>query len=722
VPHPKGPGGRELKQVLVQGGEIVVADVPAPVVEPGTVLVRVAYSAISTGTEMSGIQASGEPLWQRAIKRPDKVVKVAASVATRGLGPTRRMLESRIGAPQQTGYSASGEVIAVGPGIDDLRLGDLVACAGAGLANHAEVVRIPRNLVARIPEGVDLAEASTVTLGAIALQGVRRAQPTLGEIFVVVGLGLIGQLTVQLLRANGCRVIGTDLDRPRVDLAAELGMDLSLRDDAEGDEGVRRLTDGIGADGVIITAASSSSEVVNTAFRMCRRKGRVVVVGAVGLDLEREDLYQKEIDVLISTSYGPGRYDRRYEQDGLDYPVGYVRWTENRNMEEYLRLLQSGRVQLDRLIGSARPVDEAAAAYASLANPDQRPILALLSYPERPQPSQRAVANPRAVTPRQGAIRTALIGSGDFAKAVHLPNIASLSDHFSLRAVVSRSGTNAKATAEQYGAARFTTDIDEVLRDPEIDLVLIATRHDLHGSLVLSALEHGKHVFVEKPLALARAELEAISAFYSKGEAEQPILLTGFNRRFSPHTDRVRLAVADRRSPIVMTYRMNAGYLPLDHWTQGPQGGGRNLGEACHIYDLFTYITGSRVVEVQAQSIHAQPPYSPRDNFVATMRFEDGSVATLTYTALGARDFPKEHLEVYWDGRVATIDDYRSTSIHGTNVPGLTTARSEKGHREELQALAKAIQSGAAWPIPLWQQLQAMEIALDVEPYFVGNA
>jgi predicted dehydrogenase/threonine dehydrogenase-like Zn-dependent dehydrogenase len=701
---------------------VVVADVPAPTVEPGTVLVRLAFSAISTGTELSGLQVSGEPLWQRALKRPDKVVKVAASVATRGLGPTRRMVESRLGTPQQVGYSAAGRVIAVGAGVDDLRPGDLVACAGAGLANHAEVVRVPRNLVVPLPSELDLREASTVTLGAIALQGVRRATPTLGETFVVIGLGVIGQLTVQLLRANGCRVIGTDLDEGRARLATELGMDLALDPAVPQVEAVRRLTGGLGADGVIITAASRSDEIVSTAFQMCRRKGRVVLVGDVGLDLDRADMYEKELDFFISTSYGPGRYDRTYEQAGLDYPVAYVRWTENRNMAEYLRLVAEGRVRLDRIIGPVHPVADAAAAYAALEAPRDRPLLALLSYPAEDREPGRMVLNPRATSRRVGAVGVGLIGAGSFASAVHLPNLAAMPEAFALRAVASRSGPAAKATAEQYGAAYATTEVDRVLDDPEIDLVLITTRHDSHAELALAAVQRGKHVFVEKPLALNAAELAEIEAFYATAaEDAAPVLLTGFNRRFSPHARRLAELVASRsQHPMVMTYRMNAGHLPLDHWTQGPEGGGRNVGEACHIYDLFTFLTGSAVADVHAESIRTGPPYSPRDNFTATIRFEDGSLGTLTYTALGAADYPKERLEVFGGGRVFTLDDYRTVTVHGMRGTGLSTQRQEKGHREELEALSRAIRDGGPWPIPLWQQIQAMRIAFAVEPFLVG--
>ena len=707
--------------MLVRRGDVVVADVPAPIVEPGTVLVRVDHSAISAGTELSGIRQSGAPLWQRALRQPQKVAKVVETAATRGVAATMRLVESRLGAPQATGYSAAGVVIEVGAGVGDLAPGDRVACAGAGLANHAEVIRVPRNLVVPIPDGVDSDEASTVTLGAIALQGVRRGQPTLGETFVVIGLGILGQLTVQLLRASGCRVIGTDLDPSRVALASELGMDLALEPgEPKAAESVSRLTDRVGADGVIVTAATPSSDLISTAFQMTRKKGRVVIVGDVGLDLHREDIYAKELDVLISTSYGPGRYDRGYEERGLDYPVGYVRWTENRNMAEYLRLIASGRVQVERLIGATFEVGEAERAYAALGAESPRPLIVLLRYPTAGDAADSlTVATAKPEPRRSGAIGVALIGAGSFASSTHLPNLEALASDFQVRAVVGRTGHKAIALAERLGAAYGTTEVDAALADPAVDLALIATRHDLHARLTLEALRHGKHVFVEKPLALTREELDEILAFFDKpSDDARPTLTTGFNRRFSPHARRLWELVVGRSGPMVLAYRMNAGHIPADDWVHGPEGGGRNLGEACHIYDLFTYLTGSRVVDVHASPIRAHGgATSPTDNFVATMQFEDGSVGSLTYTSLGSPEHSKEELDVFVDGRVYLLHDYRTLEVVGSKAAGVSTRNPDKGHRAELEALATALKGGGEWPIPLWQQVQATDIALRVEGF-----
>ncbi|MBI5529681.1 MAG: bi-domain-containing oxidoreductase [Deltaproteobacteria bacterium] len=713
-----------MKQVLVKGGRVVVEEVPAPVLEPGRVLVRVANSAISVGTEMAGVRASGKPLFRRVLEKPEQLKRAIDMAAAKGIGPTWEFVAGKLGQTSPTGYSAAGTVIGAGDGVDDLRPGDRVACAGAGLANHAEFVSVPRNLAAPLPEGLDFERGCTVTLGAIALQGVRRAMPTLGETFVVIGLGILGQLAVQLLRANGCRVIGADIDRARIDLATRLGMDAAICPDEGADiDRVARLTDGIGADGVIVTASAPSDEILAHAFRMCRRKGRVVLVGDVGLHLRREDIYVKELDFLISTSYGPGRYDAAYEEEGLDYPVGYVRWTENRNMVEYLRLAAAGKVDLGPLVSRVWPVERADEAYEALAGRD-KPLLALLSYGGGAAEPERAIPNPKARPARAGQIGVAVVGAGAFAREMHLPNIKALRDRFWLKAVSDVAGHAAAAAAAQYGAGYATTDFDRVLADREVDAVVITTRHRTHAAMSLAALRAGKHVFVEKPLALSAAELATITDFYAAAPAGEtrPVLLTGFNRRFSKYARRIRDLNANRTNPMILNYRMNAGYVPLAHWVQTSEGGGRNLGEACHIYDLFTFLTGARTVGVSASAIEPGTGcYGRTDNFVAVVSLDDGSVGTLTYTALGSKDHPKERLEVYCDGLVISLDDYRGLSVAGARRGGIKAEPQDKGHRDELIAFADGIARGE-WPIPLWQQVQATEIALEVERLIAGVA
>lgn len=707
-----------MKQILIHKGAAVVADVPAPGVEAGQIVVRVARSCLSVGTEMSGIRHSAIPLWKRVLRQPEKVTAAVRMVATNGWQRTWSLIEQQRDAAHPTGYSAAGIVVEVGAGIDDIRCGDRVACAGAQFAHHAEFIRVPRNLCTLVPDNLDWDAASTVTLGAIALQGVRRAQPTLGENFVVIGLGILGQLTVQLLRAHGCRVIGVDVDRARIDLATQLGMNLGIDPDQGDDtEQVARLTDGIGADAVIITAATPSDAVVATAFRMCRKKGRVVLVGDVGLHLNRADFYAKEIDFLISSSYGPGRYDHRYEEQGLDYPVAYVRWTENRNMAEYLRLLGENRVRVQQLVSASFPVAQASAAYASLSSATAgRPMMVLLSYPEQDSDPIRTISLRPKAPAKAGRIGIAIIGAGGFARSAHLPNLAAMGDRFELRTVVTRTGHSAAAVAKQFGARHASTDYEAVLGDSDIDAVIIATRHDLHGAMALAALQAGKHVLLEKPLALTAGELDALDAFMTRSDAGKlPVLLTGYNRRFSPYGRGMADLVAGRSSPFMLNYRMNAGYVPREHWVQGAEGGGRNLGEACHIYDLFTYLAGSEVSAAVATSIVPQSQYYGRtDNFVATVRFAEGSVATLTYTALGSGEYPKEMAELYVEGKVAALHDYKRMDIHGVRGKSVRTARQAKGLEEELLAFSDGIRT-ATWPIPWWQQLQSARIALTVE-------
>lgn len=708
-----------MKQVLIRQGSAVVDEVPAPQAEPGRILVEVSHSCISIGTEMSGISSSGTPLWKRALKDPWKVRKALEMAAARGVGHTARVIKGEMEAGSATGYSAAGRVIAVGDGVQAFTPGDRVACAGAQCAHHAEYISVPENLAVHVPDALAFAPASTVTLGAIALQGVRRAQPTLGETFVVVGLGILGQLTCQLLRANGCRVIGLDMQAGRVQTALDLGMDLGIApDDGDAEVRVMQFTGGLGADGVIVTAASANDRLLTGATRYCRRKGRTVLVGDVPINIDRGDIYRNEIDFYISTSYGPGRYDDRYEEHGLDYPPAYVRWTENRNMHEYLRLLADGLVRVDDLVDRVYPLADAAAAYNDLRNSPDKPLMVLLAYPDKPPGTRPAarLANPTvAAGPAGGPLRVALIGAGGFAKGMHLPNIQGLSDDYRLHAVVSRSGHNAQAVARQYEAAYATTDIDAALSDDDVDVVLIATRHHLHADLTLRALQAGKHVLVEKPLAMNAAELDSIEQYFADRD-QTPVLLTGFNRRFSPHLAPIRALAARRINPFIASYRMNAGHIPSDHWVHGVEGGGRNIGEACHIYDLFTALADSDVTSIRAQAIVPATGHFRRDdNFVVSLGFDDGSVATLTYTALGHKDHPKERLELYCDGVVAELDDYRRTALTGAADKGVQTAVPDKGQKEELQVLAAAIRGQRAWPIPLWQQLQATRIALEVE-------
>jgi predicted dehydrogenase/threonine dehydrogenase-like Zn-dependent dehydrogenase len=708
--------------VLVKNGAVFVEEVPAPVVLDGMVLVQVAYSCISAGTEIPIVSGSGESLLKRTLDQPGKLKNVWNMVRANGIVDTVESIKTKLSAPFQLGYSCSGIVIDTGKNISDIKIGDRVACAGGGYACHAEVVNVPRNLIASIPENVELDLAATTTVGAIALQGVRRANPTLGETFVIIGLGILGQITAQLLRANGCRVLGIDIDLERVKLAKSLGMDIGI--DSLDDTTVKKIiqiTSGFGADGVIITAATDSDILVSNAFKMCRKKGRVVLVGDVGLNLNREDFYKKEIDFLISTSYGPGRYETGYEEKGLDYPIGYVRWTENRNLQAYLHLIANDRINIKPLVEEVFEIQNAVNAYASLKGEGRKPVVILLSYPQGKEQIERKIVNPFCKPDSlvsKEKIGIAIVGCGSFAKAVHLPNLKRLSHFYKIEAIQNRTGAYAKATAQQSGARFATTDFGDIFDDKRVTAVLIATRHNLHVGLALKALEAGKHVFVEKPLALSQEELDKITDFYQRQSESKPapVLLTGFNRRFSIYACKIKELIRHRLSPLIINYVMNAGYIPLDHWVHTEEGGGRNLGEACHIYDLFTFFTDSKVDKIQACSINpVNCFYANNDNFTTTIRFQDGSLANLTYTALGNINYPKERMEIFCEGKVFLLDDYKSLTVTGAKREFFKSKTPQKGHKEELEAFANTILLGGDWPIPLWQQVQATEIGLQIE-------
>lgn len=705
-----------MKQVLIQGGGAIVSDVPAPQVSPKNILVKVAHSCISVGTEMAGVRMSGLPLYQRALKQPENVKRVFEMMRDQGVKRTIDRVTGKLAAGSVTGYSASGTVIAVGDEVEGFSVGDRVACAGAGIANHAEIIDVPVNLSVRLPETVGTDIAATVTLGAIAMQGVRRAQPTLGETFVVVGLGILGQLTAQMLSANGCCVIGIDLDPSRIQLALENGMDVGI--DPSADSYVDRVlkhTDGLGADCVLITAATESNEVVSEAMQACRKKGRVVLVGDVGLNLNRADFYKKELDFLISTSYGPGRYDPAYEEGGQDYPLPYVRWTENRNMQAYIELLAKRKVRLDSFYNPPFTIENAGAAYAALKADGIKPLMVLLSYPSSQVALTRRIELNASVS-KTGKIRVAIAGASSFAQGMHLPNMVILRDDFELRAVMSRTGANARGVATQYQAAYCTTDYEEILKDVQVDLIMVTARHDLHGSMVLQALQAGKHVFVEKPLTMKEDELGQIEKFYSENP-NGPMLMVGFNRRFSPALQKIRQVLQNRTTPIIANYRMNAGFIPLDHWVHSPEGGGRNIGEACHIYDLFNSLCGgAREVSVNACAIDpTSKQWGKNDNFVATIKYADGSVCTLTYTALGDKTYPKERMEIFADAKVLVMDDYKSVQVHGGKYKGWSSKSVQKGQLQELEALADTLLRGKPWPISLAEQIQATRISFEVE-------
>jgi predicted dehydrogenase/threonine dehydrogenase-like Zn-dependent dehydrogenase len=719
-----------MKQVLLRNGRAVVEEVPAPALLPGSIVVRVGYSCISPGTEgatLSGTEVKmGLGLVKSALRHPEKVRQVLGSLRTRGFQATKALIQGRISFGSTVGYSCAGIVAEVADGVEGFRPGDRVACAGNAYAHHAEVIVVPQNLAVPVPPSVELSQAATVTLGAIALQGVRRAQPALGETIGVVGLGLLGQLTVQLLKAAGCRVVGLDLRRSRVELACSLGLDDGLvSTDGDPEQRVQHLTHGFGLDAVILTAATPSNDPVNQAMRLARRKGRVVVVGDVGLTLQRQEMYRKELDLLMSTSYGPGRYDPTYEEGGLDYPYAYVRWTEQRNMAAYLDLVGGGKIQLAPLLTAVLPLAEADRAYEAL-RAEEGPLTVLLQTPlvSEAAPLGRRLVLTRRRAPDRQRLRVAVIGAGSFAQGTHLPNLKQLADRYEIRAIVSRRGTSALSVARQYDAAVAATDYREVLADAEVDAVLICTRHDLHATQAAEALRAGKHVLLEKPMAITREELaeltHTIRDLQTAGSC--PAFMVGFNRRFSPFALRVKEAVAGRVHPLLIRYRMNAGALPPGHWVNSPEGGGRAVGEACHILDLFRYLAGAPAERVTATAVGPHPPLCRADeNFVATLRYRDGSVCTLAYTALGASAFPKEEMEVYADGTVLVVHDYRSLEAYGGKGAGWRAPVQDKGHRAELEAFHRLVTGQGDPPLTLEEMVEVTECSLRIRDQVAGG-
>lgn len=711
-----------MKQILNKKQNIIVDEVPSPHLEDDRILVQVAYSFVSPGTEMSDLRISKMGILERAWKQPENVRKALNMMKVEGSLKTYSKIKGKLEDYRSIGYSCSGFVLQAGKNIRDLKRGDKVACAGFGIANHAEVISVPRNLTVKIPEGCELAAASSVAIGAIAVQGVRRADNRLGEIVVVLGLGLIGQIVVQLLINAGCRVIGLDKEPSRIELATKFGVTAAINVAREVPvQVVLNLTDYFGADSTIITAASESDTLCQQAMEMTRRKGKVVVLGDVGLNLKRSPFYEKEIDFLISCSYGPGRYDKNYEEKGLDYPQAYVRWTENRNMQEYLRQISENRIDFAALAEQEFPIERAEQAYEELRKPN-RPLGILfkynLNYPskEYDQKLHTSVTINLKHKKDLSKLNVALVGPGSFAQETHLVNLHKLESKFNIYAIVSRSGVNAKNVANRYNAKIVGTNYQDILNNPEIDVVFICTRHNLHARFTIEALNAGKHVFVEKPLAVNQGELDELVNAYNSLSVK-PILMVGFNRRFCPFAARAKRITSERINPLIITYRMNAGFISPDHWVHSEEGGGRIIGEACHIYDFFNYLTNSEAEVVDMSAISPKTQHvSPRDNFISTIRYSDGSICSLIYTSLGNPSLPKEYCEIFFDGKTITINDYRSMSLYGIGKESqqIKSKRQEKGHYDELIAFEEAIKTGKA-PISIDEMVRATELTFSVD-------
>src|SRR6185503_13016865 len=682
-------------------GEATVAEVPVPVVQSGRVLVRTAASLISAGTERALTELGQKSLLGKARERPELIGKVWEKVKTEGVAQALEGVRDKLDQSHAVGYSAAGIVIECAPDVTDFRPGDRVACAGTDYASHAEIISVPRNLCVRLPEGLSFVEAAFGTVGAIALQGVRLAEPTLGEAVVVIGLGLVGQLTVQLLKANGCRVFGIDIDETRIQRALQSGAE-SGSTPAEAKEKVIAWSRGRGADACIIAAATTSDEPVELAGEISRLKGRVVAVGLVGMNVPRNVYYQRELTLKVSLSYGPGRHDPDYEERGNDYPVAYVRWTEGRNIEAFLDLLAGKRIDVKPLISHRFRIEEAPKAYQLISGKLNENYLAVILEYNTEGEVVRRIENQAAVgklAESPGRVGIGLIGAGGYAQKILLPNFKAAGAEFC--SITSASGVSARDVGTKFGFARFLSDAQSVIDDEEANLIVIATRHGTHAELATQALERGKHVFVEKPLALNDADLDTVLGAASGSEGA---LLVGFNRRFSPLAVRAKEVFQNRQSPLSIVYRVNAGRIPREHWTQDPdEGGGRIIGEVCHFIDLMQFLTGSAPKTVYAEAIGAaQGSVICEDSVFITLQFGDGLNGVIAYLAEGDASLQKEHIEIFAEGKTFVIEDFRSARLYAAGREKKETVRQQdKGQTEETRVACAVVAGGQPVPITL---------------------
>jgi predicted dehydrogenase/threonine dehydrogenase-like Zn-dependent dehydrogenase len=709
-----------VKQILqsLKSGATEVADVPCPAVRSGQLLIRTTRTLVSVGTERMLVEFGKAGWIAKARQQPDKVRMVNEKRKTDGLIATFESVMNKLDQPLPLGYCNVGQVMEIGGGVKGFQPGDRVVSNG----KHAEAVSVPVNLCAKVPDGVSDDEAAFTVLGAIALQGIRLVQPTLGECVAVTGLGLIGMATVQLLRAHGCRVLGIDLDPAKLEMARRFGaevVDVSAGQDPVA--AAQAFSRGRGMDAVVITASTKSNEPVHQAALMCRKRGRIVLVGVTGLELSRADFYEKELSFQVSCSYGPGRYDPSYEERGNDYPVGFVRWTEQRNFEAVLDMMADGRLDVKPLVSHRFLIDEAERAY-DLVGGAAPSLGILLEYPGDPKRPESAVrARTVAVSPPgTGAASVAFIGSGNYATAVLIPAFRTAGAR--LKAVVSAAGVSGLHAARKFGFESATTDTDSVLRDPAVDAVVITTRHDNHASMVCDALRAGKHVFVEKPLALTAAQVDEIESVHAVacGGGKSPVLMVGFNRRFSPQVRKVHDLLRGVVGPKSFVMTVNAGAIPAEHWTQDrATGGGRIIGEGCHFIDLLRHLAGAPIAAMSVVAMDAPQ----RDTVTISLGFADGSLGAIHYFANGSKSFPKERLEVFASGGVLQLDNFRK--LYGYGWPGFRSMnlwRQDKGQRDCARAFVDAVAGRAAPPIPLDEVLEVARASIRAAELAEGRA
>jgi len=678
-----------MKQIIqsFKTGETILEEVPTPLIKSGSVLIQTSKSLVSLGTERMLVEFGKSNLISKARQQPDKVKQVLDKIKTEGLLPTLEAVFNKLGEPLPLGYCNVGRVIAVGDGVSEFKVGDRVASNG----QHAEFVCIPKNLVAKIPDNIEDSEAVFTVIGSIGLQGIRLINPTFGETIVVIGLGLIGLLTAQMLHANGCRVIGIDIDESKLELARKWGILTINPVESNSVKEVLELTNGIGCDGVVITASAKNNDIIAQAAQMSRKRGRIVLVGVIGLNISRADFYEKELSFQVSCSYGPGRYDEEYESRGHDYPISYVRWTEKRNFEAILQAIASAKINVKELITEEIPLEDYLKVYGEIGN--NKSIGSILTYSSDINSAKNNTISIASNDFRQSKGVLGIIGAGNFTKMTMLPVLKKLNANFKI--IASQGGISGNSVAKKYNFSSSTTDYKEIFKDSEVDLVMITTRHNKHASMVIEALEANKNVFVEKPLALNESELNEIIATYNKSSTT---LTVGFNRRFSPHIIKMKNLLGNSQMNIIAT--MNAGFIPANVWVHDMQvGGGRIIGEACHYMDLMIYLTGHKIVSVCMNAMGNNPSENT-DNASILLKFENGSTGVINYFSNGSKSYAKERIEVFSQERVLVMDNFITTKGYGFKGFSNLKTRLDKGHKNQFEKLINQLKTGGNALIP----------------------
>jgi len=691
-----------MKQIVqnMKSGETQIVDIPVPIIQPGFLLIRTAASLVSAGTERMLVSFAEKNLLGKAQSRPDLMKQVVEKAKREGILTTLNAAFSRLDQPITLGYSSAGTVMQVGEGVDGFKPGDRVVCAGGSYAVHAEYALVPKNLAAHLPKEVKFESGAFATIGAIALNGVRLANPQVGEMSAVIGMGLLGLLTAQILTASGCEVIGMDISPERLAFAQKVGIRAELNKNIE--EKFIQMTHGRGFDHIFICADTTSNDPVELAGEIARDRANIVAIGAVGMDIPRKQYYEKELTFKIARSYGPGRYDKTYEEIGGDYPIGYIRWTEGRNLEAIVELLNQNKLDVASLITHRFPIEHAKEAYALITGKQNQNYLGvIITYPEEEKQQTRKniiTFSSEHIPSKSKKLNIGVIGAGNYANAVFLPTIKK-NPHINFLGIISAKGLNAQQSAKKFGFSYADSHTDTILKDEKIDLITILTQHADHADLVKKGLQAGKHIYCEKPLAITKKQLESIISLFRK--KSHPYLTVGFNRRFAPYSIQLKSFFTDRAEPIYAHYRVNAGFIPSSHWLHDPtKGGGRLIGEGCHFIDYMVFLIGQIPESVHTKALPDNGKYT-RDNFVITMNFPDGSIGTISYLANGNKSVGKEYLEVFSGGRVGILDDFRKLQLFGkTAIKKREYFKQDKGHASAWDKFVNAVIKNTEAPIP----------------------